>query len=138
MLSTLGEIVRDLLLAVGLITVLLAGMIVVVMKMPAGNPLKRLLTALCFRLGATAAAAVLAIPIEPIPGLDVFYDIGAPILLLVYWISFFKNARWTSAPDTHGGTPPSMTGDRRHQLPPHGSSSPRWLAGRNVLGRKRA
>ena len=97
MLSTLGEIIRDLLLAVGIITVLVVGIIIVIMKMPDGNPLKRLLTALCFRLGATAAAAILAVPIEPIPGLDVLYDVGAPIFLLVYWISFFKNARWTSA-----------------------------------------
>jgi hypothetical protein len=138
MLPTLGEIIRDLLLAVGLITVLLVGMIVVIMKMPAGNPLKRLLTALCLRLAATAAAAVVAIPIEPIPGLDVLYDIGAPIFLLVYWISFFKNGRATFAPDTHGGAPPSMSGGRQHKLPPHGSSSLRWLAGRNGLGRKRA
>jgi hypothetical protein len=58
MLSTLGEIIRDLLLVVGLITVLLVGLILAVMMMPAGNPLKRVLTALCFRLGATAAAAV--------------------------------------------------------------------------------
>ena len=121
MLSTLGEIIRDLLIAVGLITVLLAGMIVVVVKMPAGNPLKRILTALCFRLGATAAAAVLAIPIEPIPGLDLLYAIGAPILLLVYWISFFKNARRTSAPHPHGGAPPSISGGRQPQFPPERS-----------------
>jgi hypothetical protein len=94
MLSTLAEIIQDLLVVVGLITVLLVGVVFAIVKMPARSPLKRTLTALCFRLAATAVAAALAIPIEPIPGLDVAYDIAAPIMLLVYWISFFKNARW--------------------------------------------
>ena len=40
MLSTLGEIIRDLLLAVGIITVLVVGIIIVIMKMPVGNPRK--------------------------------------------------------------------------------------------------
>ncbi|MDQ6701714.1 MAG: hypothetical protein M3Z96_00670 [Pseudomonadota bacterium] len=35
-----------------------------------------------YRVGATFAAGVVAIPIEPIPGLDVLYDIGVPILLI--------------------------------------------------------
>ena len=60
--------------------------------MPDGNPLKRVLTALSYRIGATAAAGLLAIPIEPIPGLDVLYDIGIPVALIIYWVSFFKNA----------------------------------------------
>jgi len=41
-------------------------------------------------MGATIAAGALAIPIEPIPGLDVLYDIGAPLLLLLYWVSFSR------------------------------------------------
>jgi hypothetical protein len=99
MLSTLSEIIQDLLIAVGLITVVLVGLAFAIVTMPARSPLKRTLTALCFRLAATVVAAALAIPIEPIPGLDVAYDIGAPIMLVVYWISFFKSARWkTSAP----------------------------------------
>jgi hypothetical protein len=92
MISTLGEIVQDLLIAVGLITVVLLGLVFAAIKMPARSPLKRTLTALCFRLAATAVAAALAIPIEPIPGLDVVYDISAPIMLFFYWISFFRNA----------------------------------------------
>lgn len=137
MLSTLGEIIRDLLLAVGIITVLVVGIIIVIMKMPVGNPLKRLLTALCFRLGATAAAAVLAVPIEPIPGLDVLYDIGAPILLLLYWISFFKNAHWTSAP--HSPRSRTIGEGRSPHHPPRTvldqlGGSPEG----NVVGQKRA
>jgi hypothetical protein len=39
-----------------MITALLITLIVVVSKMPNTNPLKRVLTALCYRLGATLAA----------------------------------------------------------------------------------
>ena len=60
--------------------------------MPSDNPLKRILTALCYRIGATAAAGALAVPIEPIPWLDALYDIGAPVLLIWYWFTFFRDA----------------------------------------------
>jgi hypothetical protein len=94
-LSTIGEIIRDLLIFTAAMTALLIVLIVVVSKMPNDNPLKRVLTALSYRVGATAAAGALAVPIEPIPGLDVLYDVGAPILLLLYWVSFFRNLRAT-------------------------------------------
>jgi hypothetical protein len=55
---------------------------------PETNLLKRLLTALCYRLGATLAAGAIAIPLEPIPGIDLAYDIGLPIALIWYWFSF--------------------------------------------------
>jgi branched-subunit amino acid permease len=101
-LSTIEEIVRDLLIFVAVLTALLIGLIVVVANMPADNPLKRVLTALCYRLGATAGAGAVAIPVEPMPGLDALYDVGVPVLLLLYWISFFKNAgRLMSNPSAH-------------------------------------
>jgi hypothetical protein len=59
--------------------------------------LRRLVSTL---FGATAAAGLLAIPIEPIPGLDVLYDIGVPVALIIYWISFFKNASRTTTDPT--------------------------------------
>jgi hypothetical protein len=92
MLSTIAEIIRDLLVFVAVITALLIALVVVVSKMPDTNPLKHVLTALSYRLGATLAAGALAIPVEPIPGIDVLYDIGVPILLIWYWLTFFKNA----------------------------------------------
>jgi hypothetical protein len=69
LLSTIAEIIRDLVIFVAVMGGLLVALIVVVSKMPDGNPLKRLLTALTYRVGATAAAGALAIPIEPIPGI---------------------------------------------------------------------
>ena len=62
------ELVRDLLIFVVVMFALLIALIVVISKMPDDNPLKRILSALSCRLGATAAAGALAIPIEPIPG----------------------------------------------------------------------
>jgi hypothetical protein len=108
-LSTIGEIIRDLLIFTAVMTALLIVLVIVVSKMPNDNPLKRVLTALSYRVGATAAAGALAVPIEPIPGLDAVYDVGAPILLLLYWISFFRNIRATmsgsSSPPNRTGTP---------------------------------
>ena len=80
---------------VGVLAVLLTALIVVVSKLPDTNPLKRLLTALCYRLGATLAAGAIAIPLEPIPGIDLAYDIAVPIALIWYWFTFFRDARRT-------------------------------------------
>lgn len=95
MLSSIAEIVRDLLIFVGVMAALLIGLVVVVSKMPDTNPLKRVLTALCYRLGATLAAGAIAIPLEPIPVVDALYDIGVPLVLIWYWFTFFRNARRT-------------------------------------------
>jgi hypothetical protein len=70
MLSTVAEIIRDLLIFVGVLAALLVALVVVVAKLPDTNPLKRVSTALCYRLGATLAAGAIAIPLEPIPGID--------------------------------------------------------------------
>jgi hypothetical protein len=92
MLSTVAEIIRDLLIFVGVVAALLMAFIVVVAKLPDTNPLKRLLTALCYRLAATLAAGVIAIPLEPIPGIDLAYDVAVPIALIWYWFTFFRSA----------------------------------------------
>ncbi len=91
-LSAIAEIIRDLLIFIVVMFALLIALIVIVSQMPDDNPLKRILTALSYRVGATAAAGLVAIPVEPIPGLDVLYDIAIPLALLFYWISFFRDA----------------------------------------------
>jgi hypothetical protein len=93
MLSSVAEIIRDLLIFVVVMAALLIALVVVVSKMPDSNPLKRLLTALSYRLGATLAAGAVAIPLEPIPGIDALYDFGVPIALIWYWFTFFRDAR---------------------------------------------
>jgi hypothetical protein len=99
MLSTIAEIVRDLLMFVGVVAALLVAFIVLVSKMPNTNPLKRVLTALCYRLGATLVAGAVAIPLEAVPGIDLLYDIGVPLILVWYWFTLFRDARrMTSEP----------------------------------------
>lgn len=96
-LSALADIIRYLLIFIGAMAVLLVLLVFVISRLPNDNPLKRVLTLLSYRIGATLAAGVVAVPIEPIPGLDVAYDIGVPLLLLLYWISFFRNLGDTSS-----------------------------------------
>ena len=91
LLSTVADIIRDLLIFVVAMTALFIVLIVVVSRMPDDNPLKRILSALSYRIGATAAAGAVAIPIEPIPGLDGLYDIAVPIVLIWYWYTFFRD-----------------------------------------------
>jgi len=90
--SSIAEIIRDLLIFVVAMTALLIVLIVVVSKLPNENPLKRVLTALSYRVGATAAAGAMAIPVEPIPGLDALYDVAVPVALIWYWFTFFRDA----------------------------------------------
>jgi hypothetical protein len=61
--NAIAEIIRDLLTFVGVTAAMLIALLAVSM-MPNTNPLKRVLTALCCRLGATLAAGVVAL--EPI------------------------------------------------------------------------
>ena len=89
-LASIEAIIRDLLVFVVAMTAMLIALLVIVSRMPDGNPLKRILTALSYRVGATAAAGLIAAPATPIPGLDAVVDIGAPILLLWYWWTFFR------------------------------------------------
>ena len=62
------EIIRDLLIFIAVMFALCIVLLVVISKMPDDNPLKRLLTALSYRIGATLAAGAVAIPIEPNSG----------------------------------------------------------------------
>jgi len=88
-LSAVAVIVKYLLLFIGTMAVLLVVLLVVVSRLSADNPLKRTLVMLCYRVAATLAAGIVAVPLEPIPGIDVAYDISVPILLVLYWLSFF-------------------------------------------------
>ena len=115
MLSGIVEIIRDLFIFVVVMAALLIVLIVVVSKMPDDNPLKRLLSALTYRVGATVAAGAVAIPIEPIPGIDVLYDFGVPILLIWYWFTFFKDAggMMSNPPPSSSPGPPQIKHDGR-------------------------
>jgi hypothetical protein len=96
-MSSVAEIVRDLLIFIAVMTALLIAFVVIVSRLPDTNPLKRVLSALSYRLGATIAAGAVAIPLEPIPGVDMLYDFGVPIALIWYWYTFFRGARRLAA-----------------------------------------
>lgn len=83
-------------------------LLVVVSRMPADNPLRQVLNLVIARIGVTAAAGALAIPIEPIPGVDVLYDIGVPLLLILYWYTLFKRIGpiWSRSRQSAGGYRP--------------------------------
>jgi hypothetical protein len=104
-LTAIERIVRDLLIFVVVMSALLATLLVVISRMPNDNPLKRVMVALSYRVGATAAAGLIAIPATPIPGLDTVIDIGAPIALLWYWYTFFRNLRAGGPKAAPRGTP---------------------------------
>ena len=108
-MSAITDLIKDLLVFVGVIFVLLIILMVVISRMPDDNPLKRIFNALAYRLGATMGVGVLAVPIEPIPGLDGLYDIAGPLFLIYYWFTFIRKAMalWRASP-----SPPDR---RRHQ-----------------------
>ena len=87
-LNLVGQIVRDLLIFVGACFALLVVLLIVVSRMPRENPLRQLLGELCRHVAVTLAAGMVAIPIEPIPGLDVAYDLLVPVALVYFWIKF--------------------------------------------------
>jgi len=90
-LETVAEIFRDLLIFVGAMFVLFIVLIVVVSKLKDDNPLKRVLSALSYRAAATLAVSAVALPVEFVPGVDVLYDIAAPIGLAWFWYTFFRD-----------------------------------------------
>jgi hypothetical protein len=102
---TLMEIIRDLLIFIAVMFALCIVLIAVISNMPDDNPLKRLLTAFTYRMGATLAAGAIAVPVEPIPGLDVLYDIAVPIALTWYWFTFFRDALRSSRGGSEGPRP---------------------------------
>jgi hypothetical protein len=106
--SSIAEIIRDLLIFVAAMTALLIVLIVVVSRLPNENPLKRVLTALSYRVAATAAAGAVAIPVEPIPGIDALYDVAVPVALIWYWFTFFRDARRTMRDVTPRGGQPQI------------------------------
>jgi heme A synthase len=90
--SDVSEIIKYLLIFIAVMFALLIVLVIVVSRLPNDTKLKRILNALVLRVGATLGVGVLAIPIEPIPGLDGLYDIAAPLILLYYWCTFVRKA----------------------------------------------
>jgi predicted permease len=103
-LEIVSEIFRDLLIFVGAMFVLFIALIVVVSKLNDENPLKRVLSALSYRAAATLAVGAVALPVEFLPGIDTLYDIAAPIGLVWFWYTFFRDLYRGALPS--GSRPP--------------------------------
>lgn len=91
-MDALVTIFHDLLIFIGAMVVLLIILIVVISCLADDNPLKRIMTALSYRVAATLGAGVVAMPVEPVPGLDVLYNLGVPAVLIYYWYTFVRGA----------------------------------------------
>jgi hypothetical protein len=75
----------------GLIALLVL-LIVLVNYLPR-SPLRDVLGAVTKRLGATAAVTLIAIPVQPIVGIDGIYDVVSSVLLLCYWLLLVNDIR---------------------------------------------
>ena len=117
LLSVIAEIIRDLLIFVVAMSALLIVLLVVVSRMPADNPLKRILTALSYRIGATLAAGAIAIPLEPVPGIDAIYNLAVPIVLIWYWFTLFRDAGRPPSDAPSPRPPVQIDRDSRPSLP---------------------
>jgi hypothetical protein len=101
------EIIKTIVFGVVGLVGLLVLIVIVISLLPVGNPLRQLLGALSMRVGATILAGVVAIPVEPILGVDVLYDVGVPVVLLCYWLSFFPKAASILSGSSSGQAAPS-------------------------------
>src|ERR1700722_52506 len=91
-LSFIGQIIRDLLIFAVAGSALLVILLIAVSRLSPQNPLRQLLNELCRHVAVTLAAGLVAIPIEPIPGVDIAYDTLVPLVLLYFWIKFIWRA----------------------------------------------
>jgi hypothetical protein len=88
-MSAAFHFLEVLVISVAALVALTLVLLVIVAHLP-GSPLKEILAGLARRIGATAAVALLAVPLEPIPGVDVLYDAAGVVFLAVYWFGIFK------------------------------------------------
>jgi hypothetical protein len=109
-LSELLHFVEFLFLFALALIVLFVVLLVVISKMPHDNPLKRILTALSYRVGATGAVMLVDAPASIAP-VGKLFDLVTFAVLIYYWYTFFKTQRpamqaaWNASPPP----PPSQT-----------------------------
>ena len=71
---------------------LLAILIVLVNYLPR-SPLRDVLGAVTKRIGATVVVSMIAIPVQPILGIDGIYDLASSAFLLCYWLLLIRDIR---------------------------------------------
>ena len=90
-MDTIADIIKYLLIFIGAMAVLFLALIVVISRLPAGNPLRLTLAALTRRVAATGGLALIDIPATAMQPLGDVWDIGTLIFLAYYWYTFFRD-----------------------------------------------
>jgi hypothetical protein len=90
-MDTLAEIIRNLLIFIGAMTVLSIIVLAVLWKMSPTHPWRLLVAALARRLAATWGIALIDIPATAVQPLGDVWDIGTLIFLAWYWYTFFRD-----------------------------------------------
>ena len=83
---------KILVLCVAGLIALLVILIVLVNYLPR-SPLRDVLGAVTKRIGATVALAIIAVPVQPILGIDGIYDLASSAFLLCYWFLLIRDIR---------------------------------------------
>lgn len=89
-MSEFFSFLKVLVLCVAGLIALLVILLVLVNYLPK-SPLRDVMGALTKRIGATAAVAVIAIPVQPMIGIDGIYDVASSIFLLCYWLLLIRD-----------------------------------------------
>jgi hypothetical protein len=89
-MDSLVHLMQTIVLCITVLIVACMVLVVVVLRMES-NPLREILTSLLWRLGATTGLAVVGVPLQPVPAVDVTYDLGGSIILFLYWLGFFRD-----------------------------------------------
>jgi hypothetical protein len=96
--NNLIDLVRALIFGAEFLFVGMIAAIIGVSFMPKDNPLHALLVSLTKHLAATLAIGIVALPVQPIPGVDVAYDLGSVVFLAYYWMTFARDVMSDSSP----------------------------------------
>ena len=89
-MSEFFSFLKVLVLCVAGLIALLVILIVLVNYLPS-SPLRDVMGALTKRIGVTAAVAMIAIPVQPIVGVDGIYDVVGTLFLLCYWLLLLRD-----------------------------------------------
>jgi hypothetical protein len=90
-MDTVGEIIKYLLIFLGVMFLLLIIVLAVLWKMSPTHPWRLVLAAFARRVAATGGIALIDIPATAMQPLGDVWDIGSLIFLAWYWYKFFRD-----------------------------------------------
>jgi len=90
-MDTVAEIIKYLLIFIGVMSLLFIVLLLIISRLPVGNPLRLALAALARRVAATWGLALIDIPATAMQPLGDVWEIGSLIFLAYYWYTFFRD-----------------------------------------------